>query len=136
MIVLTVNGQRHQLDIEPVASVDPLRPIAHVRANAVEVADDVALSNLNAVTAQALITTLLSAEAVGVARWATDTASDQVDAAKNERPHDALAEIGLSDHQRAQSFRRNQQRFNVALGVTIVWKELGRRGLRAYERVE
>ena len=29
-----------QLEIEPVKSVDPLRPIAHVRANAVEVGDD------------------------------------------------------------------------------------------------
>ena len=65
-----------QLEIEPVASVDPLRPIAHVRANAIEVADDVALSNLSVVAAKALISTLLSAEAVGVARWATDTASD------------------------------------------------------------
>src|SRR5271154_5049929 len=65
-----------QLEIEPVASVDPLRPIAHVRANATEVADDVALSNLSVVAAKALISTLLSAEAVGVARWATDTASD------------------------------------------------------------
>ena len=65
-----------QLEIEPVASVDPLRPIAHVRANAVEVSDDVVLSNLDAVTAQALISTLLSAEAIGVARWATDTASE------------------------------------------------------------
>jgi 3-oxochol-4-en-24-oyl-CoA dehydrogenase len=65
-----------QLEIEPVASVDPLRPIAHVRANAIEVADDVALSNLSVVTAKALISTLLSAEAVGVARWATDTASE------------------------------------------------------------
>ncbi len=65
-----------QLEIEPVASVDPLRPIAHVRANAIEVADDVALSNLSVVAAKALIATLLSAEAVGVARWATDTASD------------------------------------------------------------
>jgi alkylation response protein AidB-like acyl-CoA dehydrogenase len=65
-----------QLEIEPVKSVDPLRPIAHVRANAVEVADDVVLSNLTVVTARALISTLLSAEAVGVARWATDTASE------------------------------------------------------------
>jgi 3-oxochol-4-en-24-oyl-CoA dehydrogenase len=65
-----------QLEIEPVASVDPLRPIAHVRANAIEVADDVVLSSLSAVTARALISTLLSAEAVGVARWATDTAAD------------------------------------------------------------
>src|ERR1700728_3516199 len=60
-----------QLEIEPVASVDPLRPIAHVRANAIEVADDVVLSNLSVVTAKALISTLLSAEAVGVARCAT-----------------------------------------------------------------
>ena len=65
-----------QLEIEPVTSVDPLRPIAHVRANAVEVDDDAVLSNLSVVAARALISTLLSAEAVGVARWATDTAAD------------------------------------------------------------
>jgi alkylation response protein AidB-like acyl-CoA dehydrogenase len=65
-----------QVEIEAVASIDPLRPIAHVRANAIEVADDLVLSNLSAATARALICTLLSAEAVGVARWATDTAAD------------------------------------------------------------
>ena len=64
-----------QLEIEPVKSVDPLRPIAHVRANAVEVGDDAVLSDLSTVAAHALISTLLSAEAVGVARWATDTAA-------------------------------------------------------------
>jgi 3-oxochol-4-en-24-oyl-CoA dehydrogenase len=64
-----------QLEIEPVKSLDPLRPIAHVRANAVEVGDDAALSNLTMTTAHALMSTLLSAEAIGVARWATDTAS-------------------------------------------------------------
>src|SRR6202035_5692956 len=64
-----------QLEIEPVKSLDPLRPIAHVRANAVEVGDDAALSSLTMTTAYALISTLLSAEAIGVARWATDTAS-------------------------------------------------------------
>lgn len=64
-----------QLEIEPVKSVDPLRPIAHVRANAVEVGDDTVLSSLTMATAHALMTTLLSAEAIGVARWATDTAS-------------------------------------------------------------
>jgi 3-oxochol-4-en-24-oyl-CoA dehydrogenase len=64
-----------QLEIEPAKSVDPLRPIAHVRANAVEVSDDVVLSNLTMATAHALMVTLLSAEAIGVARWATDTAS-------------------------------------------------------------
>jgi 3-oxochol-4-en-24-oyl-CoA dehydrogenase len=65
-----------QLEIEPVRSVDPLRPIAHVRANAVEVGDDAVLSNLSVVAAHALMSTLLSAEAVGVARWATDTAAE------------------------------------------------------------
>ena len=64
-----------QLEIEPVKSVDPLRPIAHVRANAVEVGDDAVLSNLSVVAAHALMSTLLSAEAVGVARWATDIAA-------------------------------------------------------------
>jgi alkylation response protein AidB-like acyl-CoA dehydrogenase len=64
-----------QLEIEPVRSVDPLRPIAHVRANAIEVGDDAVLSNLSVAAAHALMSTLLSAEAVGVARWATDTAS-------------------------------------------------------------
>lgn len=64
-----------QLEIEAVKSLDPLRPIAHVRANAVEVSDDALLSNLTMTTAHALMSTLLSAEAVGVARWATDTAS-------------------------------------------------------------
>jgi 3-oxochol-4-en-24-oyl-CoA dehydrogenase len=64
-----------QLEIEPVQSLDPLRPVAHVRAHAVEVGEDAALSNLTMTTAHALICTLLSAEAIGVARWATDTAS-------------------------------------------------------------
>ena len=64
-----------QLEIEPVASVDPLRPVAHVRANGVEVTDDRVLANLPQTLARALITTLLSAECVGVARWATDTAA-------------------------------------------------------------
>uniref|UniRef100_UPI00389AA033 acyl-CoA dehydrogenase family protein n=1 Tax=Mycobacterium sp. HUMS_1102779 TaxID=3383487 RepID=UPI00389AA033 len=64
-----------QLEIVPVKSIDPLRPVAHVRANAVEIGDDAVLSNLSMATAHALMSTLLSAEAVGVARWATDTAS-------------------------------------------------------------
>src|SRR6202012_3709123 len=49
--------------------------IAHVRVDAVEVSADAALSTLTMTTARALISTLLSAEAIGVARWATDTAS-------------------------------------------------------------
>ncbi|GJF11198.1 acyl-CoA dehydrogenase [Mycolicibacterium cyprinidarum] len=63
------------LEIESVPSVDPLRPVAHVRANAVEVSDDRVLANLSREHARALISTLLSAEAIGVARWATDTAA-------------------------------------------------------------
>jgi len=63
------------LEIEPVKSVDPLRPLAHVRANAVEVGDDRVLSTLGRTLARALMSTLLSAEAIGVARWATDTAT-------------------------------------------------------------
>jgi alkylation response protein AidB-like acyl-CoA dehydrogenase len=65
-----------QVEIEPVASVDPLRPLAHVRANAVEVGDDRVLANLSRTRARALMSTLLSAECIGVARWATDTASE------------------------------------------------------------
>ncbi|RDH80583.1 acyl-CoA dehydrogenase [Mycolicibacterium moriokaense] len=64
-----------KLEIEPVESIDPLRPLAHVRANAVEVGDDRVLSNLSRGLARALMSTLLSAEAVGVSRWATDTAA-------------------------------------------------------------
>ncbi|MDF2823096.1 MAG: fadE6 [Mycobacterium sp.] len=64
------------LEIEPVTGVDPLRPVAHVRANAVEVGDDRVLSNLSLPQARALISTLLSAEAIGVARWATDEAAE------------------------------------------------------------
>ncbi|MGK2882583.1 MAG: acyl-CoA dehydrogenase [Mycobacterium sp.] len=64
-----------QVEIEPIASLDPLRPVAHVRANAVEIGDDRVLTNLGRDTARALISTLLSAEAIGVARWATDIAA-------------------------------------------------------------
>src|SRR6201996_421247 len=65
-----------QLEIEPVRSVDPLRPVAHVRANAVEVGDDRVLSKLSRTLARAVMSTLLSAECIGVARWATDTAAE------------------------------------------------------------
>ncbi len=64
-----------QLDVEQVVSVDPLRPVAHVRAGEVEVGEDRVLSNLSIDAAQTIVSTLLSAEAIGVARWATDTAS-------------------------------------------------------------
>jgi alkylation response protein AidB-like acyl-CoA dehydrogenase len=65
-----------QVEIEPVKSVDPLRPLAHVRANAVEVGDDRVLSNLSRTLARAVMSTLLSAECIGVSRWATDTAAE------------------------------------------------------------
>ncbi|WAC91220.1 acyl-CoA dehydrogenase [Mycobacterium sp. Aquia_213] len=64
-----------QVEIEPVQSLDPLRPIAHVRADGVQVGEDALLSTLTMTTAYALMSTLLSAEAIGVARWATDTAA-------------------------------------------------------------
>ncbi len=35
--------------------------------------------------------------------------------AKNERPHDALAELGFGDQQRTQTFGRNEQGLDVAL---------------------
>ena len=63
------------LEIEPVKSVDLLRPVAHVRANGVEVSTDQLLSNLSQDAGRAIVTTLLSAEAIGIARWATDTAA-------------------------------------------------------------
>lgn len=63
------------LEIEPVASVDLLRPVAHVRANAVDVTGEQLLSNLSQPAGRAILSTLLSAEAVGIARWATDTAA-------------------------------------------------------------
>ncbi len=47
-----------------------------MRANAVEVGADRVLSDLSRDHAKALISTLLSAECVGVARWATDTATE------------------------------------------------------------
>jgi 3-oxochol-4-en-24-oyl-CoA dehydrogenase len=64
-----------ELDVEQVASVDPLRPVAHVRASEVAVGEDRVLSNLTSTAARAIVSTLLSAEAIGVARWATETAS-------------------------------------------------------------
>jgi len=64
-----------QLQIEACKSVDPLRPVAHVRADVAEVSTERLLSNLSQAAGRAIVTTLLSAEAVGIARWATDTAS-------------------------------------------------------------
>jgi alkylation response protein AidB-like acyl-CoA dehydrogenase len=64
-----------QVEIEVCKSVDPLRPVAHVRANAADVGAESLLSTVSATVGRAIITTLLSAEAIGIARWATDTAS-------------------------------------------------------------
>ncbi len=64
------------LEIVPLRSVDALRPVAHVRANGVEVGAERLLSNLSRSAGRAIVDTLLSAEAVGIARWATDTASE------------------------------------------------------------
>ena len=63
------------LEIVPLRSVDPLRPVAHVRANGVEIGVDRLLSKVSRAAGRAIATSLLSAEAVGIARWATDTAS-------------------------------------------------------------
>ncbi len=65
-----------QLEFEPLRSVDPLRPVAHVRANGVEVGAERLLSTVSRATGDAIATTLLAAEAVGLARWATDSASE------------------------------------------------------------
>ena len=65
-----------QVEIAPLESVDQSRPVAHVRANGVEVPADRLLSTVSQTAGRAVITTLLSAEAVGIARWATDTASE------------------------------------------------------------
>ena len=46
-------------------------------------------------------------------------ALDQADPAQDQRAHDALAEIGFGHQQRAQPLRRNQQRFDVALGMAV-----------------
>ena len=63
------------LEIVERTSIDPARPIADVRANAVEIGDEKVLTNLSRTHARALMSTLLSAEAIGVARWSTDSAS-------------------------------------------------------------
>ena len=64
------------LEIVPLRSVDALRPVSHVRANGVEIGADRLLSSVSQAAGRAIATSLLSAEAVGLARWATDTASE------------------------------------------------------------
>jgi hypothetical protein len=41
--------------------------------------------------------------------------------------HDALAEIGFGDQQRAQFFRRNQQRLDIAFGVAVDQRDAARK---------
>ena len=65
-----------QLQIEEWKSVDPLRPVARIRADDAEVSTDRVLSAVPQPAGRAIITTLLSAEAVGIALWATETASE------------------------------------------------------------
>lgn len=65
-----------QLQIEELKSVDPLRPVARIRADGAEVSTDRVLSAVPQSAGRAIITTLLSAEAVGIALWATETASE------------------------------------------------------------
>src|SRR5579872_3446485 len=54
-------------------------------------------------------------------------APDQADPAKNQRAHDPLAEIGFGDQKRAQTLRRNQKRFDVALGMTVGQRDAARK---------
>ena len=46
---------------------------------------------------------------------ASEAGLKQSHPAKNERPHDALAELGFGDQQRTQTFGRNEQGLDVAL---------------------
>ena len=60
------------------------------------------------------------AERVGADQHrAADAALDQADPAQDQRAHDALAEIGFGDQQRPQLLRRDQQRFDIALGMAV-----------------
>ena len=60
------------------------------------------------------------AERVGADQHrAADAALDQVDPAQDQRAHDALAEIGFGHQQRPQLIRRDQQRFDIALGMAV-----------------
>ena len=50
---------------------------------------------------------------------AAGAALDQADPAQDQRAHDALAELGLGDQQRAQLVRRDQQRLDLAFGMAV-----------------
>ena len=51
--------------------------------------------------------------------WTAGTSLDQGDATQDQRPHDPFAEFGLFDHQGAQVFGRDQQRFHVVDRVDV-----------------
>ena len=55
-----------------------------------------------------------------------DPALDQADPAQDQRAHDALAEIGFGDQQRAQPLRRNQKCFDVAFGMAVDQRDAAR----------
>ena len=50
---------------------------------------------------------------------AAGAALDQADPAQDQRAHDALAQFGFRDQQRAQLLRRDQKRFDIALGMAV-----------------
>src|SRR4051812_41483494 len=47
------------------------------------------------------------------------TGLNEADAPKNQRSHDALAEIRLGDDQRAKLLGRDQHRFDVLVGIAV-----------------
>jgi 3-oxochol-4-en-24-oyl-CoA dehydrogenase len=101
-----------QLAVEQVASVDPLRPVAHIRADAVEVGENRVLSSLGSNAAQAIASTLLSAECVGVARWATETAAAY--AKIREQFGRPIGQFQAIKHKCAEMFARTE-RANAAV---------------------
>jgi hypothetical protein len=56
----------------------------------------------------------------------SNAAPDQVDPAQDQRAHDALAEIGFGHQQRPQALRRDQERFDIALGMAIDQRDAAR----------
>ena len=54
------------------------------------------------------------------------TSLDQDDATQDQGAHDPFAEFGLFDHQGAQIFRRNQQRFHIVDRVNVDERRLAR----------
>ena len=72
----------------------------------------------------------LQAQHVGMAGAADDdrpagAAFQQPDAAQDQRPHDALAEIGLLHHQVAQPVRGNDEAFDRLEGLGIDQRRAG-----------